>query len=163
MRGASSTKKPVQYSTCNLYLTSAAVIKCCQYVEAMRKVYDKYPSNDDISGMYAEAIMNLSPWNVFEKDPTTQEVVMNENSLLAYSILSKALYPNEPMPLAISQINALGTKSSSGNHPLLLHLWIHLLESGPAPYVQAAERQADLLWTLSAEPTGRKLGHLLHM
>jgi hypothetical protein len=132
----------------------------------MKMVHEKYPLDEDIVGMYAEAVMNLSPWNVFEKNTATQEVVMNENSQRAFFILSKALYPKEPMPLSISQINALGTSSNNNNsrrHPLLLHLWIHLLESGPSQFVQAAERQADLLWALAVEPAGKKLGHLLHM
>lgn len=128
----------------------------------MMKVHEKYPTDEDISGMYAEAVMNLSPWNVFETNKRGG-VEMNANSLRAFAILSHALYPQEPLPLSISQINTLGSRSNSRTHPLLLHLWIHLLESGPPEYVQAAEGQADLLWNLATEPTGKKLGHLLHM
>ena len=129
----------------------------------MQKVHEKYPLDDDITGMYAEAVMNLSPWNVFEKDLSSEEIVMNENSLRAFSILSKAIYPKETSKLSIEKINQLGTRSDCSDHPLLLHLWIHLLESGPPQYVQAAERQADLLLNVAVEPTGRRLGHLLHM
>jgi len=122
--------------------------------------------------MYAEAVMNLSPWNVFETVPGTDkdsartvppDVVMNDNSKRAFAILSQALYPQAPLPLSIRAINQMGTQSNSRSHPLLLHLWIHLLESGPPEYVQAAERQADLLLSVATEPTGKKLGHLLHM
>lgn len=163
----------------------------------MREVHEKYPVDEDITAMYAEAVMNLSPWNVFERvhtkdkdksedkskhrSPATSgtqaqaeeeeeggEVVMNENSQRAFAILSTALYPQDSadsvsVPLSISQLNQLDTRSHSRTHPLLLHLWIHLLESGPSQYVQAAEGQADLLLSLATEPTGKKLGHLLHM
>lgn len=129
----------------------------------MQRVHEKYPLDEDIAAMYAEAVMNLSPWDVFETNHSTGEVGMNMNSQRAFSVLSKSLYPSEPSPLSLAQVTSLGTSGASRDHPLMLHLWIHLLESGPLLYVQAAERQADLLWSLSAEPSGRKLGHLLHM
>ena len=126
----------------------------------MQNVHEKYPADVDIAALYAEAVMNLSPWNVFVNDPNSGKKSMNANSMRAYNILAKTLYPQEDIPLTI---NRASTLHSACTHPLILHLWIHLMESGPLEYVQLAEKQADKLWALAAEPAGRKLGHLLHM
>lgn len=37
------------------------------YSQAMKKVYDKYTDNSDVGLLYAESLMNLQPWDMYEK------------------------------------------------------------------------------------------------
>ena len=37
------------------------------YAAAMKKVYDQYPADPDIGALYAEALMNLHPWDLYDK------------------------------------------------------------------------------------------------
>ena len=49
------------------------------YAAAMRKVYKKYPADVTIASLFAESLMDLHPWNLWQKDgtiqPWTQEIV----------------------------------------------------------------------------------------
>ena len=49
------------------------------YVEAMRKVSEKYPDDLDVQTMYAEALMNTNPWKLWNADgsanPGTDKIV----------------------------------------------------------------------------------------
>lgn len=49
------------------------------YVEAMRKVSQKYPDDLDVQTMYAEALMNTNPWKLWNADgsanPGTDKIV----------------------------------------------------------------------------------------
>ena len=42
------------------------------YARAMKKVVDKYPNDLDAASLYAEALMDLSPWNFWLKDGSPQ-------------------------------------------------------------------------------------------
>lgn len=42
------------------------------YARAMKKVVDKYPADLDAASLYAEALMDLSPWNFWLKDGSAQ-------------------------------------------------------------------------------------------
>jgi tetratricopeptide (TPR) repeat protein len=42
------------------------------YAAAMRKVYKKYPGDVDIGALFAESLMDLHPWNLWQKDGTVQ-------------------------------------------------------------------------------------------
>jgi tetratricopeptide (TPR) repeat protein len=46
------------------------------YAEAMTKVAQKYPDDDNIQTMYAESLMMLRPWALFEHDGTPAEGTM---------------------------------------------------------------------------------------
>ncbi|WP_284653110.1 tetratricopeptide repeat protein [Flavobacterium terrisoli] len=49
------------------------------YAKAMQKVYKKYPKDADVASLYAESLMDLHPWNLWQKDgkiqPWTPEIV----------------------------------------------------------------------------------------
>jgi len=56
------------------------------YASEMRKVYEKYPKDEDIAALFAESLMNLHPWDLFRSDgiiqPWTPEIIaVLENSL----------------------------------------------------------------------------------
>jgi len=42
------------------------------YAVAMRKVYKKYPADINVACLFAESLMDLHPWNLYQKDGTIQ-------------------------------------------------------------------------------------------
>jgi tetratricopeptide (TPR) repeat protein len=94
----------------------------CAYVEAMRQLHERYPDDLDAATLYAEALMDLRPWNYWTRDrqpyPETKKVIQ----LLEYVL------------------------ARNPNHPGAIHLYIHTVEYGrPA----AAEAAAERLWKLA--------------
>jgi tetratricopeptide (TPR) repeat protein len=103
------------------------------YSAAMKKVYQQFPADPDIGALYAESLMDLHPWDLYEKKtkrsrPWTPELV----SILEHQI------------------------KSNPQHPGAHHFYIHALEASASP--EKALPSARLLDTLV-----RGAGHLLHM
>ncbi|MEH6569979.1 MAG: hypothetical protein V7709_12945 [Halioglobus sp.] len=89
------------------------------YAEAMRELAAKYPEDDDIQAMYAEALMNTMPWDYW-------------------------LDGDNPRPDTAAVIAALESViQRNPSHPLSLHLYIHAVEASSNP--GRAEKAADLL------------------
>ncbi|MAP94868.1 MAG: hypothetical protein CMK07_07955 [Ponticaulis sp.] len=89
------------------------------YADAMEALSAKYPEDDDIASMAAEARMNTMPWDYWST-PTT------------------------PRPKADAAITSLETViARSPDHALALHLYIHAVEASDQP--ELAEPAADLL------------------
>lgn len=92
------------------------------YAAAMKKVWEAFSEDADIGAFYAEALMDLRPWDLWTPDgkpqPGTEEVV----SVLE-SVLRLAPF-----------------------HPLANHLYIHAVEASPNPEraEEAAGRLRDL-------------------
>ena len=92
------------------------------YADAMREVWKKYPNDPDVGALFAEAMMNLRPWDQWTPDgkpqPGTDEI--------------------------IGTLNAVLTLNS--NHPLANHLYIHAVEASPNPEraMAAADRLRNL-------------------
>jgi tetratricopeptide (TPR) repeat protein len=92
------------------------------YAQAMAEVADAYGDDVDAQVLYADALMNLSPWNYWEADgsprPGTREIV------------SRLLYGVEKNP----------------DHPGACHLYIHAEEAhDPTMAIDCAERLAELM------------------
>ncbi|MFT7176131.1 MAG: tetratricopeptide (TPR) repeat protein, partial [Halioglobus sp.] len=93
------------------------------YAQAMRELAAKYPRDDDIQAMFAEALMNTMPWDYWldgeNPRPDTQEVI---------SSLESVMHRNP-------------------RHPLSLHLYIHAVEasSNPGRAEVAADSLADMV------------------
>lgn len=89
------------------------------YAKAMRKVYQKYSTDATVAALFAEALMNLHPWNLYKKDgmiqPWTPEIL---------SVLEKCLQA-EP------------------RHAGANHFYIHATEM--SQHAEAALASADLL------------------
>ena len=79
------------------------------YAAAMHEVRRKYPDHDDIATLYAEALMDLHPWDLFTRQgvakPWTPEI--------------------------LAQIEEVLTRSP--NHPGANHLYIHAVEASATP------------------------------
>lgn len=112
----------------------------CKYATKMQQVYEQFPDDADIATLYAESLMNLTPWNMW--DPITGAVGERAQTLIVKDVLEKA----------IKQVETQGPS----RHPGLLHLYIHLMEMSATPEV--ALRAADELRDLVPDA-----GHLKHM
>jgi hypothetical protein len=92
------------------------------YADAMREVWKKYPKDPDVGALFAEAMMNLRPWDQWTPDgkpqPGTDEIIATLDAVLK-------LNPN---------------------HPLANHLYIHAVEASPNPEraMVAADRLRNL-------------------
>ncbi|RJE23287.1 hypothetical protein PHISCL_04361 [Aspergillus sclerotialis] len=108
-----------------------------KYVDAMRSVYRRFPDDLDVATLYADALMNITPWDLW--DIRTGQPAPNSHTLEAKGVLDRAL-----------------KQDSAYTHPGLLHLYIHLMEMSSAP--ELALRVADYLRGLVPDA-----GHLNHM
>ncbi len=103
------------------------------FANAMRDVARQYPDDLDASALFAEALMDLTPWNYYNNDgkpmrPETTEIVTTLESVLR----------RDP------------------KHAWAIHLYIHATEASDNP--ARAESYAD---TLASLVPGA--GHLVHM
>ena len=111
------------------------------FAEAMAPLYEKYKGNLDVTAIYVEALMNLNPWTLWNKDASTGEITpVDDSTLLLIEVMEEA-FENVP-----------GAKE----HPALCHLYCHALEL--SPYPERALPAADVLRTLMPG-----CGHLVHM
>lgn len=111
------------------------------FADAMAPLYEKYRGDLDVTGIYVEALMNLNPWTLWNKDASTGEITpVDDSTLLLIEVIEEA-FENVP-----------GAKE----HPALCHLYCHALEL--SPYPERALPAADVLRTLMPG-----CGHLVHM
>lgn len=103
------------------------------YSNAMKTLYNTYPDDSEISVLYAESIMNLHPWDLYDKEGNAKEWTPEIVSLLE-SNLEK--YPNHP-----------------GAH----HFYIHAVEASNTP--ERANNSAKIFDNGLVSGSG----HLLHM
>ena len=107
------------------------------YADAMAGVHARHPDDLDVAALYADAMMNLTPWQLWEV--ATGEPARGARTLEIKRVLEQAL----DLPGGMA-------------HPGLLHLYVHLMEMSAHP--EQALGPADVLRTLV--PDAR---HLLHM
>ncbi|HEY1071807.1 tetratricopeptide repeat protein [Brevundimonas sp.] len=103
------------------------------YADAMLAVADRFPEDDDIAVLAAEAAMDTTPWNYWQADKRTPIGRSGEAVRLVEGVLAR-----------------------SPDHVQAAHLYIHLMEAADP---QRAEAAAD---RLAAAPT-TSAGHLVHM
>jgi tetratricopeptide (TPR) repeat protein len=107
------------------------------YASAMRTAYRAHGEDLDVAVLFADALMNLTPWALW--DTATGLPAPGAATIEARAVLERAL-----------------ASPDGRTHPGALHLYIHLMEMSPAP--EDALWAGDLLRELV--PDG---GHLLHM
>ena len=107
------------------------------YAAAMTAAKGSFPEDSNVLSLYADSVINLSPWDYY---------VMEAGTLRLDVPYQKAL---------IAVQDALARDPTN---MLALHLMIHILE--PGPLVALAEEAAD---TLSRVTSNTELGHLRHM
>ncbi|HZF91612.1 hypothetical protein [Streptomyces sp.] len=107
------------------------------YAGSMRAAHELAPDDLDVAALYADALMNLTPWRLW--DLRTGEPAEGARTLEARAVLERA-------------IDTPGGR----DHPGVLHLYIHLMEMSPTP--ESALPVADRLRGLVPDA-----GHLQHM
>ena len=103
------------------------------YADAMAKVVQQFPDDLDIATLYAESVMDLSPWDYWkpggaEPNPQSAPIVPTLERVLA----------------------------KNPNHPGAIHFYIHAVEASDRP--ERAEPYAD---RLVGQMPGA--GHMVHM
>lgn len=92
------------------------------YAQALRDVAQRYPADYEIATLYAEALMDLSPWNYWTAEGQ----------------------PRAETPEILKQLDRV--LAASPNHPGANHLYIHAVEAAqPERAVAAAERLASVM------------------
>jgi tetratricopeptide (TPR) repeat protein len=123
------------------YPQATAVEDCsvwnAPYADSMRAVYELAPDDPDIATLYADALMNLTPWQLW--DLRTGRPAEGARTAEAKSVLDRAL-----------------AGDSGREHTGVVHMYIHLMEMSPTP--EAALAVADRLRGLVPDA-----GHLLHL
>jgi hypothetical protein len=94
-----------------------------KYNEAMSDAYANYPDDVDVATLYAESIVNLSPWQYYVQ--SIQPPVYDENRLDEIKILTGSVQ------VALEVIRKVIARAP--HHALALHLWIHITESSSNP------------------------------
>jgi tetratricopeptide (TPR) repeat protein len=107
------------------------------YADAMREVYRSHPGDLDVAALFADALMNLTPWALW--DQATGQPAGGAATLEAKAVLERALATDR-----------------GRSHPGVLHMYIHLMEMSPRP--EEALAVGDLLRDLVPDA-----GHLRHM
>jgi hypothetical protein len=89
------------------------------FADAMRLLVQRHPTDLDAQVLFAEALMDMSPWNYWQEDKTMKPTAKEALEAIEF-VLKRAR-----------------------RHPGANHLHIHLVEAGPNP--EQAERSADSL------------------
>ena len=110
------------------------------YANALRDVYGEYRGDLDVCTLFAEALMNRTPWELW--DLVSGQPTAGANTLEAIDVLETAF----------RDLDAEG----ANQHPGLLHMYIHLMEM--SPYPERALKAGDTLAGLVPDA-----GHLRHM
>ncbi len=103
------------------------------YSNAMKKVYEAYPSDPDISALYAESLMDMHPWDMYDK---------------------KTKEPRSWTPEIVAVLEKLIMQYPK--HPGAPHFYIHAVEASKSP--ERGLASAHLLMSLVPGS-----GHLVHM
>ena len=80
-----------------------------KYREAMRQVYTTYPDDPEVATMYADAMMNLRPWQLWKADGS----------------------PETDTPELVKVLE--GILRRHPDHPGANHYYIHAVEASPTP------------------------------
>jgi len=108
------------------------------FAAAMRPVHEAHAGDLDVTFVYAEALMNRTPWQLWDFRAGTPNP--DASTMEAKEVLERAF----------------DTLPGAWDHPGLLHMYIHLMEM--SPYPERALRHGDRLTGLVPDA-----GHLVHM
>lgn len=108
------------------------------FADEMRKVHAAFPADLDVTAIFAEALMNRTPWKLW--DLKAGGPALGASTMEAQAALEQAFV----------------SAPAAWDHPGLLHLYIHLMEMSPTP--EKALRHGDRLLYLVPDS-----GHLAHM
>ena len=108
------------------------------FADAMRAAYQALPDDLEIAAIFAEAIMNVTPWQMW--DLKSGGIATGAGTAEARTVLERAMDDTD----------------GAMDHPGILHLYVHLMEMSPHP--ELALIAGDRLRTIMPDS-----GHLIHM
>ena len=139
--GASAVERALVHALAARYPSARPAQDCSAwnagYADAMRDVYRAHPDDPDVAVLFADALMNLTPWALW--DLMTGEPADGAATVEAKAVLERAL-----------------ARDGGRAHPGILHMYIHLMEMSARP--EDALWAGDLLRDLVPDA-----GHLRHM
>jgi len=103
------------------------------YSKAMKEVAEKFPDDNDIATIYAESIMDLHPWDLYEKNGTPKEWTPEIESIL------EKVMKKDPKHIGAN------------------HFYIHAVEASKTP------ERGNASAKLFDDGTVPGSGHLVHM
>ncbi len=89
------------------------------YAEAMREVWKQFPNDPDDGALFADALMNLRPWDLWSTDGS----------------------PRAETPEIVATLEKV--MQMVPDHPGANHFYLHTMEASPTP--QKADKAADVL------------------
>ena len=107
------------------------------FAAAMKSAYETHPDDIEVATIYAEAILNQTPWKMW--DIRNNTVAESAGTVEAQKVLERFVDTPE-----------------GRSHPGILHLYVHLMEMSPTP--EKALVAGDFLRELVPDA-----GHLIHM
>jgi tetratricopeptide (TPR) repeat protein len=107
------------------------------FAVAMKKAYEDHPDDIEVASVYAEAILNQTPWKMW--DIWNNSAAEGAGTIEAQTVLERFIDTPEGRV-----------------HPGVLHLYVHLMEMSPTP--EKALTVGDRLRELVPDA-----GHLIHM
>ena len=107
------------------------------FAAAMKKAYEGHPDDIEVATVYAESILNQTPWKMW--DIRNNSVARGAGTIEAQKVLERFVDTPEGRV-----------------HPGILHLYVHLMEMSPTP--EKALTVGDRLRVLVPDA-----GHLIHM
>lgn len=116
-----------------------------KYADAMAKVAEDFPDDAEVQAAYAEALMCLLPWNLYDKEAGSKTPIWYSADKVLKPVGRRA---KEALERALA---------ASPSDPWAAHLMIHLCEMGPV---------ADFNWQAAEAVRSTDAviaGHLLHM
>jgi tetratricopeptide (TPR) repeat protein len=139
--GASAVERALVHAVAARYPAAEPAGGCSawnvSYADAMRDVYRAHPDDLDVAALFADALMNLTPWALW--DQVTGEPATGAGTVEAKDALERAL-----------------ACPDGRRHPGILHMYVHLMEMSARP--EDALWAGDLLRDLVPDA-----GHLRHM
>jgi tetratricopeptide (TPR) repeat protein len=138
--GASAVERALVHALTARYPSAEPAADCSEwnigYADAMREVYRAHGGDPDVAVLFADALMNLTPWALWD---LATGAPAGAGTAEAKEVLERAL-----------------ARDGGSAHPGILHMYIHLMEMSARP--QDALWAADLLRDLVPDA-----GHLRHM
>jgi tetratricopeptide (TPR) repeat protein len=107
------------------------------FAAAMKRAYQNHPDDIEVTTVYAEAILNQTPWKMW--DIWNNSAARGAGTIEAQKVLERFIDTPEGRV-----------------HPGILHLYVHLMEMSPTP--EKALKVGDRLRVLVPDA-----GHLIHM
>ncbi len=138
------------------------------YAAAMRELWKRYPNDADAGALFAEALMDLNPWNFWAADgkpnPGTKEIVATLEAVLKLAPESPAanhyyihaVEASQHPERAVPSAGRLGTLAPDAGHLVHMpgHIWHRVGRYAEAEAANVRAARVDSLYVAKHNPQG---------